>query len=422
MNKKINKVVLSLILTAGVCSNSWADDPSEVTTSTNTTAMSATLQKLLTYFTNYGTYLGMDVTNAPSSTATFDLADLTSVGQALVFNSIYMNPLLGSVFANFNNPSASGTPGGPAIAVNNSVDEPFPTTTSNYAATPVSQAILNNLNSAMDEFNCYDPNCLTALATEQNIIGNDLLTQSPASARPITNLTQTALDQMNLDTLLAPMTYTTTSQTQGSGSPFGGAPPAAPGLPSSNQAQQANNFIRFLSGGVLPFTLPALTTFRTNLTTWQDTTQSQASRTSARQVVLGMAANLRTSATQLSVGVSNLYSAFTRRMPNPATANKSEVQVEYEMSTRRLFNPTPGSTAWQTQVETASTATLLREINYTLAEINYQLFLNRQMLERNMAATSAIVLEQQQFMRSMVSGDTGMAPTNFNIPIPQYTF
>lgn len=426
MSNKMNKVVLSVLLASGIYStSSWAEDPFLVATSQSTAAVSDKMDKLLTLFTNYSSYFYIDPTNPWSNRnnnsngnnlpSTFDINDISSAGQALVFNSIYMNPLLGTVFSNFQNQGNGGN-----IGVNPTVDQPFPGT-SNYASNPVTQIILNNLNTAIDEFDCYDPSCLTGPGIVFNILGTDFLSQPAATARPITNLSQSSLDQMNLDSLLAPITYTTTSPSLGTGSPFGGNPQNT-GLSTSNQAQLANNFIRYVSANILPMTLPTLKTFRDYMTTWQDTTKDQPTRLNARLEIVKLISGLRTNTALMSVGLSNLYHSFARRMPNSATQNKSELQVEYEMATRRLFNPAQGSADWHQEMEKADITTLLREINYTLSEINYQLFLNRQMMERNMAATSTMVLEQQQFVRSLISGDSAIQGMDFNIPAPKPSF
>jgi intracellular multiplication protein IcmX len=107
--------------------------------------------------------------------------------------------------------------------------------------------------------------------------------------------------------------------------------------------------------------------------------------------------SLRIYAAQSSVGMSNLYYILSKRMPQNQTGSNatSEALSEFTMATWRLYNPTEknADNQWRAQINQASSATVQKEIAILLAEINYQLYLNRQQEER-LLLTNTILLMQ----------------------------
>jgi intracellular multiplication protein IcmX len=63
------------------------------------------------------------------------------------------------------------------------------------------------------------------------------------------------------------------------------------------------------------------------------------------------------------------------------------------MATRRLFNTDPSQPSqWLTQINSSSPATVQKEMVALLAEINFQLYLNRQQEERLLLTNSMLLL------------------------------
>jgi intracellular multiplication protein IcmX len=71
------------------------------------------------------------------------------------------------------------------------------------------------------------------------------------------------------------------------------------------------------------------------------------------------------------------------------------------MATWRLYNPSSSSTGsttqWVDQINTASSATVQKEIAVLLSEINYQMYLTRQQEERLLLTNSL------QLIQSMIA-------------------
>jgi intracellular multiplication protein IcmX len=210
--------------------------------------------------------------------------------------------------------------------------------------------------------------------------------------------------QLNSNTLLGPLLYVTETQQQGQQNNAGGN-----GLTANNQAQQAANFIRYVSSAVAPQQQIDFTTFQAlmgQLTSATTMTQAQVS-------LATYFANMRSYAALISVGVGNLYDMLSHRMPqtvsavvdipgcipsasNPCTKKvtrtSSAALVEYEMATNRIMDPKT-TQSWKTSINAASGDTVQKEIAVLLSEINYQLYLNRQQQERLLLTNSMILLQ-----------------------------
>lgn len=385
-------------------------------------AIKGEIKTLIKYFKNRATYDAIDVTKdfeeafgepAPKSP---DIQEIKDVGKFILFNTLYMNPLLGEVFRNFTSPSTSG------VAAKVGIDATYPNT-SQFAPTPTAQIVLNNLNTSIDEKNCYSGNCVSQLQLIENIVGQSYLYQGLGNATPNYGTSPNLVNQLNYDSLVAPLQYKTNSGAGDNsfGSPFGGGSQNT-GLNAANEIDNANNFIRYASGSLNPKLLPTIEAFRKEIATLQNKNADEDAKSAAKATVLKFIAQLRTYAARSSIGTGNLNNILARRMPNQAN-NKSQLQAEYEMASRRLFNAADGKNTWHDNIEKAQTITLLREMNYTLAEINYQLYLNRRIQELSLAAISMIQLQSLELDRDTGEGlsDAG-ATTDFKLDAPTPTF
>nr|AAS92164.1 IcmX protein [Legionella pneumophila] len=422
-------------------------DPSYQQTSTNTS-------NLVTYLTNLGKYLGYDITQSnktpnPPYSQLFNsnvvqlvqnyayntflgAIPVDAMSQSLmnfVTNNVQGNALINNLanstfkYQNFSSPS-SGANG--KITANGIIDQstttaqaPTPTgifsapqgpTAGTYLNDPVSQAVFNILGTPDYSF-CMDndqknwvPNCnlMYQNLVMQNVIG----TLPPAlpnqsSLEPFYSYTynKPLISQLNSNSLIAPLlldTSATQSEQQS-------------GLKAQSQAQQALNFIRYASAQVTPPSLPKLSAY-TEL--WNQAKAEPGSQgyneVQQKQAAATLSSyfnNLRVYAAQTSVGVSNLYYILSKRLPQNMSADQSNANItsqalnEFNMATRRLFDPTASNTPgqpnqqWIKQINDASPATVQKEIAVLLAEINYQMYLDRQIQERILLTNSIMLLQ-----------------------------
>ena len=124
---------------------------------------------------------------------------------------------------------------------------------------------------------------------------------------------------------------------------------------------------------------------------------NQSSSTIAAQEALASyLVNLRTYAARSSVPISNLYQIFAKRDPQPLSFNNtttSQALSEFQMATWRIYDAqNQQNNQWVDQINNASAATVNKEIAILLSEINYQLYLTRQIAERQLMTTSVALL------------------------------
>ncbi len=202
------------------------------------------------------------------------------------------------------------------------------------------------------------------------------------------------MSQLNSNTLLSPLLYTTNNNSQSTSS----SPSQQNGLPSQTQAQQADDFIRYATGSIVPLELPSQVDYQNLYTRAINTDKGKELDQKAAQATLtNYLANVRTYAAQTSVGIANLYYMLSRRMPQklPNGEMSSEALSEFNMASWRLFNPAQSSdkAQWLSQLNQASSATVQKEIATLLAEINYQLYLSRQQNERLLLTQTILLLQ-----------------------------
>ncbi|HHT0592540.1 TPA: type IVB secretion system protein IcmX [Legionella anisa] len=475
--KLASKFMLLNVLYFTAFSATAQDTTSSTTTSTDQSQyyqnqQTEQMKKLVTYFENFGQYLGFQIKKAPTEdnkdfTVTYQLINLTTsqLSQAYQFytllGSIPVNTFAGqgqqsggggtttgNPFAQFlptdsantsqYNPSATiinplanlafpGYASGPSagstgVTVNPLIDQ------QTFQQDPVSQAVLNIL-ATPDYTYCMNPTSSTPeFVNDCKLIYNTLVPLNIVGEIPnaITffdpSYLQQFLNHLNSNALTAPLMYST--QDLGTGQQKGDI--AKNGLPAQNQEQLAANFIRYVSGSVIPIRLPQWSDYdywyKQTLSSSTNQSTLTTKQMQAQQTLAKYLASLRTYAAQNSVGLSNLYFIMSKRMPqtnpNPgsgqtASGPTSQALTEFNMATWRLYNTTssgdtssntgastgtggtgqPGNTPWINSLNNAPPATVEKEIAILLAEINYQLYLDRQVHERLLMTNSILLLQ-----------------------------
>lgn len=413
------------------------------------------MQDLVKYLTNLGQYFGYDITQPgvrPPQTPNHDLLNATFIE---LTENYAINSFLGAIpvdyiskslaqfipshikgaaainnwanytFANYGT-SSSGQNG--SVSASALIDQPA--NQGSYLQDPVSQAVFNILGTP-DYTYCMDngasnwlTNCpyMFQYKVMTNVIGS-----LPQMDQYFTyDYNAPLISQLNSNSLLGPLLYSTEGQSSGTGSATTSTQNA--GLTAQNQAQQAANFIRYASGAVTPTSLPKQSDYSTlysqafppkNLPTKVDPIAQENAR-----AVLGTYFNdLRTYAAQSSVGVGNLYYLLSKRLPQSQSGDNSlttsQALSEFTMATWRLFNTNPNDSnnqkpnkAWVEQLGNASSATVQKEIAVLLAEINYQMYLDRQLQERLLLTNSIALLKNLKSAQPSADFSNQNAPGN----------
>ncbi|GGI83071.1 type IV secretion protein IcmX [Legionella impletisoli] len=370
------------------------------------------MQKLVQYVQHLGLYLGYDLT---SQQAPAPYSQLVNAPLAQVLQSYAFNTLLGSIpvnaisaaYSSFTPPTTQGysqlnvfanlvfsqpvNGADKSIFINPSLDQ------QPNQQDPVSQNVLNILTTPDISYcTSKSPPPLCKGLVSKNVIG-----KPPSLAYYNYDQLKDVLPQLNGNTLLAPLLYSTQSAQQGGTSSEAAIPQQDQGLTAQNQAQAAANFIRFAIG-IVPIELPSQSDYQK---LYETATASGIKMPSAEDQLVAQAAlnnylvSLQSYASQLSIPLSNLYFALGKRLPqNQGDTNNprmtSQALSEFSMATWRLYNPSQGTgdTQWLNKINTASPATVQKEIAILLAEINYQMYLNRQQDERMLLTNSLLLL------------------------------
>ncbi|MBA4696468.1 MAG: type IV secretion protein IcmX [Legionella sp.] len=325
-----------------------------------------------------------------------------------------INQLANKTFPNYASPSDS------AVSVSIYIDQP------QSQADPVSQAVLDILGTPSASY-CFNSDgtawkgCSYISSGESiknssditnyviGAVGSKNGTDMMSAALPPRDTyfsydyNKPLIGQLNSNTLLGPLMYDMEDN--------GASCPALPGgtggtcLMAKNQAQQAANFIRYATNAVTPLVLPDPKDYDELYTMAKDPTPS-VDRYRAQSLLSTYLASLRIYAAQSSVGIGNMYDMLAKRMPQDTQQQGQDGQQqsstvaleEFKMATWRLFNPTkaqdqdPKSANWTDQLNTASPATVQKEIAVLLAEINYQMYLSRQQQERMLLTNSLLLM------------------------------
>ncbi len=365
---------------------------------------------LTTYVKNLGDYLGYDLEKdvTPVEAMLSYTFSLAKTGQqilnvffaAIPVNSAYdeftsgaanydtFNAQANVLFTDFNSPGSAD------VSVVKNFDQ------QSYQQDPVSQAILNIL-ATPNTTNCVDSDDATCISQNKvmNTVIQDVTDKNgylPGETTYFSDENNAKfLSQLNVNTLISPLIYTT------------GGDKTSTGLPAANQQQQAMDFIRYATSAVLPFDTMQQSDYSTLWNQAKQSTDGQDQTTidsihDAQKNLMTYLLNLRVYAAQSSVAVSNLFDIMAKRMPQ-STGNTtsgtatvtSQAFNEFQMATWRMYNPQTKSDSdqWVEQINAASSATIQKEIAILLSEINYQLYLNRQLEERNILTNSLALLQ-----------------------------
>lgn len=393
------------------------------------------LNDLTTYLLNLGGYMGYNLATSPTSNTGGQGSSNTQVSQNFlnlpamqVVENYLFNSYLGALLVNtaaqgatqfvpstiqaysainsfanytFTTPPFS-SPSPDQVSVSTLIDQPP------YQADPVSQAISNILTTPSYTY-CLN-NDATAIATctyPQGVMNEHLVMTNVIGTIPSTQnfftytQIQPLLSQLNTNSLVTPLMYSTTSSSSTSTSSGSGNSTTSPGLVAQSQAQQALNFIRYATGAVAPMQMPNRNDYDNLYIKAQNLSGSinQLEQQKAQATLATYLTNLRIFAAQSSVGISNLHYILSKRLPQNQSTNSSGQQTsqalsEFTMATWRLYNPDQtANTQWLNQINNASSATVQKEMAGLLAEINYQLYLSRQQQERILLTNTMLLIQ-----------------------------
>ncbi|KTD52761.1 type IVB secretion system protein IcmX [Legionella quateirensis] len=396
---------------------------------------------LTTYLKNLGNYLGFDLTtkNPPTPPENYTAALLNEVDASLFQNYLFstffgalpvnamnqvvkqfvptatpgakgLNDLANTTFKNYAGDSSSNNNN---VTASPLLDQP----TSNkgsFLPDPVSQAIFNILGTP-DFSYCMNNDASAWNKGDCQYKYQDKVIYNTAGYIPQATeffsygYNQKFINQLNSNSLIAPLLYSNDQIPSSDAMQSVSKPGSSPGLTAQNQAQIANNFIRYASGMVSPSSLPKLKDYGDLYilaTKNAGANPPDAQQMQAQATLSSYFNNLRVYAAQSSVGISNLYYIMSKRLPQeqPSPGGNSSPVVsqalsEFNMATWRILNPKAQTgkdglpTQWMQQLDTASSATIQKEIAVLLAEINYQMYLDRQLQER-ILLTNTIMLMQ----------------------------
>jgi intracellular multiplication protein IcmX len=383
-------------------------------------------QNLVQYLKNLGEFLGYEIEKSPKQQGIDVNQKLLRMSTTQVLQTYLFNTLLGAIPVNtvsqalsqFVPPNVQGAGAINAFANYSFKTDPYNTPTQQkgtvavselvdqktYQQDPVSQGILNILETP-DSSYCmnYDGSTWNQRCTflYQNKVMTNVIGTLPSTYSFFSyDYVQKFLSQLNSNSLIAPLMYSTENPSNNSTSSGNPNNEENQGLKAQSQAQLAANFIRYASGSLAPISLPKLRDYDTiyNRALNTDKSISPIQQMQAQATLAHYLTNIRTYAAQSSVGLSNLYWILSKRMPQNQSTQEarptSQAMTEFTMATRRLFNPDmSNSQQWINEIEKASSATVQKEVAVLLAEINYQLYLNRQQEERLLLTNSLMLIQ-----------------------------
>ena len=268
-----------------------------------------------------------------------------------------------------------------------------------YQDDPVNQALFNML-ATPDASVCIKDGKWLESDECKNLLYNTRIKSIVTNGIPQANdyykadYIETFLSQLNSNTLVAPLMYS--SNSEGSS----GTNNQTQGLQAQDQLQQAANFIRYSTSAVSPASLMKDKDYKTLYEKAKIIDKNNLAMSNAAQdAIETYLTKLRVFAAQKSVGIGNLYYILAKRIPqtsgdsNNASAATSQALNEFTMATWRLYNNNGAKDEkWINQINQASPATIQKEMVTLLAEINYQLYLTRQQQERMLLTNSMLLL------------------------------
>jgi intracellular multiplication protein IcmX len=230
------------------------------------------------------------------------------------------------------------------------------------------------------------------------------------------NYAQKLLPQLDSSMLTSPLLYNNqeSSSDSGSSSSSGSSDSSSYsaefpyGLPSSNNQEAAENYVKYVTGSILP-PEPAQKTelekIAKNMYEASDISKQLNSFRELSKYILG----IRVYAARVSVGIQNIYEILGARKKFPNNSDdqsqaSSQALNEFKMATYRLYNPSvdpnnlnlsssQSPTTWQQMINDASPARVQKETAILLAEINYQMYLMRKQQEKLLLTNSVMLLQ-----------------------------
>lgn len=277
---------------------------------------------------------------------------------------------------------------------------------------PVNQAILNILGTP-DYTYCAGNNDCTLM--DNSKVMSNVIGKIPNIPYLDPNGPQAILSELNSNALTGPLLYNVNP----AGNQNTGSSPTSntdAGLIATTQAEQAANFVRYASGMVVP--LPLMSQEDYGKLFGQSLVGTDLAKKTAQAKLALYLAQVRIYAAQSSVAISNMYYILSKRMPqklpNSTSDGPSQAMAEMTMATRRMYDPaaaaSPNQQQWLSQINTASPATVQKEMAILLSEINYQLYLNRQQDERLLLTNSLLLIQnltQNKPNRDMSNSSVG---------------
>lgn len=378
--------------------------------------------------THFGAYFGFDLSRPPENETLATLIDISSTTLAQQYSFI---TLLGAIpvnayseaFATFVPPNTKNyalindmanytfqtQPSGGAysdpsareqggISVSTLIDQ------ASYQKDPITQSVLNILGTPNHTY-CMN-NDETAWLDDCSYLYNTQVMSNVIGAIPNSldffsyTYNEPVIPQLNANTLIAPLMYTM-EDTSSSTSSSPTEKPDEAGLVATNQAQEAENFIRYAANLVTPPELPkkqAYDKIYMKTLVKEGTSLSEKDKRIAQQGLAKYLTKLRTFSAQSSVPTGNLYALLSKRIPQSqgteSNTTISQALSEFQMATRRLYDPVnKDKKQWIDQINEASSTTVEKEMAILLAEINYQLYLSRQQDERVLLTLSMLLMQ-----------------------------
>jgi intracellular multiplication protein IcmX len=212
---------------------------------------------------------------------------------------------------------------------------------------------------------CNDALCTIANSLTQ-ISSSDGNTQ-PTNLYPNTSKNNGSqaylLNQIDSSFFLSPLIYGSdppSNQTQSSSE--------GQGLSNNSQKDAASNYVKYVTGTLLPKSLATPSNISKKTTIIQ-TSNNPVERMQAFHDLLGYALGLRVYAAQISLPMQNFYESLAKRLDlQTASSSKqktSQALNEFVMASYRLYTPsyskddgTTSTSAWQDMLNTASPATV----------------------------------------------------------------
>lgn len=367
------------------------------------------------YIKNLSAYLGYDVESEnipqPYDVLLEYTMSIASTGQTIL-NTFFASMPVNYLYKNFTNKSAYDTFNGQANYIYKdftsagssssvSVIENFDQKT--YQEDPVSQFILNTIGTP-DWSNCSKSSSSTCLSVDKVMttvlqdITKDGKLPGETSYYSYDNNSK-FLGQLNSNTLISPLLYSADNSNISDN-----------GLVSGNQLQGAQNFIRYVSESVIPISTMTQSDYSTlfalaypptdesgNISSSVDAANTMNAKVGLAKYLLG----LRVYAAKLSVPIGNLYYILGKRVPQTSSSSgssdantTSEALNEFKMATWRQYDPSKEpSEQWVQKINSASAATVQKEVALLLSDISTQLYQSRQIQERILLTNSILLLQ-----------------------------